>query len=130
MWEELSFETDLQTMSLRTASDVIKHFKPIMKMMTGTDDMLGTANRPHFGLSLQGHETVRQQHAPLDVLHVASGQKLCRFWPPAFHPKETPNVVCAANWGDMVWIPPGWDHETITLEGQVHGEEDNVMCVH
>ena len=26
MWEELSFETDLQTMSLRTASDVIKHF--------------------------------------------------------------------------------------------------------
>ena len=30
----------------------------------------------------------------------------------------------------MVWIPPGWDHESIPLEGQVHGEEDNVVCVH
>ena len=30
----------------------------------------------------------------------------------------------------MVWIPPRWDHETIALDGRVHREEDNVVCVH
>ena len=30
----------------------------------------------------------------------------------------------------MVWIPPGWDHEVITLEGGVHKEDDDIVYVH
>ena len=30
----------------------------------------------------------------------------------------------------MVWIPHGWDHKAITLEGWVHGEDNNILCVH
>ena len=31
---------------------------------------------------------------------------------------------------NMLWIPPGLDHEAITLEGQAHREENSVVCVH
>ena len=30
----------------------------------------------------------------------------------------------------MVRIPPEWDHGAITLDGQTHGEEDSIVCVH
>ena len=75
-WEELSFEADFQAVAMRPASNVVTNFKPMMNMMTATVDMLETASRPHFGLSLPGHKTDKQQYAPLGVLNVASGRKL------------------------------------------------------
>ena len=115
---------------METACNVVKNFKPMMEMMTETADMMKTATRPHFGLTLPGHKTEREHYAPLGVLHAASGRKLWRFWPPAWKPKMNANVVFISNRDDMVWIPPGWDHESITLEGQAHGEDDAVLCVH
>ena len=117
---ELSLDTKLETVAMETACNVVKNFKPMMEMMTETADMTKTATRPHFGLALPGNNTDRPQYTPLDVLHAASGRKLWRFRPPACTPKMTANVVFVSNRDDMVWIPPGWDHESTTLEGQVH----------
>ena len=103
---------------METACKAVKNFEPVMDMMTETADMMKTATRPHFGLTLPGNKTDRQQPAPVDVLHAASGRKLWKFWPSAFTPKMTANVVFVSNWDDMVGIPPGWDYEAINLEGQ------------
>ena len=109
---------------------MVKNFKPMMKMMTETADMMSTASRPHFGLTLSGQNTKRQYYAPVGVLHAASGRKLWRCWAPTFNPNITSNVVLVSNRKDMVWFPPGWEHEAITLEGQAHREDDTVLFVH
>ena len=74
MWLELSFETELQAMAIRTASELMKSSKPMMTIITKTANLLGTADRLHCGLSLPGHKTGKQHHAPLGVLHMDSGQ--------------------------------------------------------
>eukprot|EP01048_Picozoa_sp_COSAG05_P016603 COSAG05_NODE_2159_length_3456_cov_1.492404_2_plen_54_part_01 len=30
-----------------------------------------------------------------------------------------PDLVLTVHKGEMLWFPPGWGHEVITLEGQV-----------
>ena len=119
-WTELSKGTELENVAMETAHNVVKNFEPMMKMMTATADIMDTASRPHFGLTLPGHKREREHYALLGVLHAASGRKLWRFWPPTWKPKMSANVVFISNRDDMVWIPPGWDHESITLEGQAH----------
>ena len=101
-WTELSKGTELENVAMETAYNVVKNFEPMMKMMTATADMMDTASRPHFGLTLPGHKRERKYYALLGVLHAASGRKLWRFWPPAWTPKMNANVVFISNRDDMV----------------------------
>jgi hypothetical protein len=119
MWLALSLNTDAQVVALDTTYDVINNFDPMMTLIAATTTLMGTVDRPHFGLFLSGHKSKKHQHAPPGVLHMACGQTWWRFWPLAFTSKGLPNVVILAEGRDIVWIPHGWDHEVITLEGRV-----------
>ena len=63
----------------------------------------------------------------MGVLNMAVGGKLWRFWPPGAAEDCAPDLVLTVCAGEMLWFPPGWGHEVVTLEGNVYPGSDDVL---
>ena len=103
---------------------------PVLQSVAQVMSVNGTAC---FGLNKAGHVTLRHSHAPMGVLNLLMNRasKVWNFWPPGDDSLQSPQT-CTQGPGDVIWIPPGWQHEVTTTGGSImqsHGDK-YVVALH
>ena len=76
-----------------------------------------------YGLTRVGNPTPAHEHTPLGVINLLLGvgcKKEWHFWQPGQHEDEKkPHAKITQESGDLLWFPPSWTHEVLTIGGQV-----------
>ena len=94
---------------------------------------MGINRKACMGANRPGNPTKRHQHAPMGVLNLlGGGSKQWRFWPPGADTSTAP-LCFEQQAGQVVWVPPGWQHEVLTTGGvvvEVGGGDEEIVAPH
>eukprot|EP01052_Picozoa_sp_SAG31_P057943 SAG31_NODE_17430_length_670_cov_12.760070_1_plen_128_part_00 len=86
-----------------------------------------------IGVNRVGNHTERHQHSPMGVLNLlGGGSKLWKLWPPGAK-EETEHIPIEQGAGQVLWIPPGWQHEVFTSGGvviELDGGKPEIVAPH
>jgi hypothetical protein len=126
---DISTNGELQATAVGLGSEYVADYAPMATVCSDFAQVLGVNYFAALGVNRAGAMTRRHQHSPLGVLNVATGAKLWRFWEPGAPDDVEPDLVLTVHKGEMLWFPPGWGHEVITLEGQVYAGTDTALAV-
>lgn len=125
---DVSTNRPQQALAIKMGAAIIDDYDTMDAVCERVAGLMGINSSACFGVNIAGHVTPRHQHAPMGVMHIASGNKLWRFWRPASK-EDNPEMILKVLAGQLLWLPPGWSHEVITLQGDVFDESNRVYNV-
>ena len=126
---DVSTNSDLQAAAIQMGELCVHDYTDMADMCFDVAVKMQVNRTAVLGINVASAKTDRHEHAPLGVLHVATDRKLWRFWCPGSKSNANPDRVVTVNGGEMLWFPPGWGHEVITLRGEIYDDTDLPTCI-
>jgi len=119
---DLTTHTPREKVAISIGEQLVGDYAAMAPVMRAVAHEMGVNQTACIGANRPGNRTPRHQHAPMGVLNLLGGgkgaAKRWRLWAPGSE-SGAESLCFEQRAGDVLWIPPGWQHEVMTTGGVV-----------
>ena len=133
---DLTTHTSREEVATRIGEKLVQDYMAMAPVLRAVAHEMGVNEVAVGGVSRTGNHTPRHQHAPMGVLNLLGGSegasKQWRLWPPGADGEREP-ITFEQRAGQVLWIPPGWQHEVFTTGGvvvELDGGTQDIVAPH